>query len=136
MAPTFDQIVFADLSAFSVGGTAVDAIQSLQVARAADTKHFYGWGQAKPRLSMGTPSTGNGSFSYLASNGSQSSATMDWSTILTGATVITCSGGMYPSGTTQVISFSGCAFGGQSEGMNAKGEMQVNINFSFASGTF
>ena len=130
-------VILADVSTLTVGSTVIEAAQSFQASRSADTRPIYTFNRSKPVLIVSVPTTGNGSFAYIASDGTGSSAVQDWSTLITGNTSISCAGNTYPSGgSAQTISLTACSFGGQSESMNVRGELQVTVNFLFASGTF
>ena len=128
--------IIADVSSLSVGGSAIEAAQSFQVSRNAETRPINGFGSALPLLIVSSLGPGNGSFSYVASDGGNSTGDKNWATTLNGSAVLTCSGASYPTGTTAVIACSGCAFAGQSMSMNAKAEMVINVSFIFASGTW
>lgn len=134
------QVIFADVSTLSFVGTGasgtLEGANAFQLSRNADTRPIYAFNNVLPVVIVSSKGPGNGSFSFVASNGTNSAATTDWSSVLNGAATVTCSGSSYPTGTTQNITCSGCSFAGQSIGMNAKNEMQVNVNFLFTSGTW
>ena len=134
------QVIFADVSQLSFTGTGasgtIDGANAFQLSRNAETRPIYSFSSVLPVVIVSSKGPGNGSFSYVAGNGGNSSGTMDWSTILNGAATITCSGASFPSGTTAVITCSGCTWGGQNIGMNAKNEMSMSINFLYTSGTW
>ena len=131
-------IVIADFSTLTVGGTLVEAAQSVQASRNADTRPIYTFNKSTPQLIVTSKGPGNGSFSYLATDGTGSALTYDWSSLINGSGTIVISGGNFPaaSGSPSTLSFSGCTFGGQSMGMNVRGEAQVTVNFVYTSGTW
>ena len=129
------KVIFADVSTLTVGSTLVEAAQSFQLSRNAETRVINAFNSMLPVLIVSTKGPGNGSFSYIASDGTGSSFATDWSTLITGTT-IACSGNTLPTGTTQNHTASGCTFGGQSASMNAKNEMVCSVNFAFTSGTW
>ena len=133
-------VIFADVSTLNFIGTGasgtIEGAQSFQLSRNAETRVINAFNSAIPVLIVSSKGPGNGSFSYVASDGTNSSGTMNWATIFNGAASVTCSGASYPSGTTAVMVCSGVTFSGQSAGMSAKGEMVNNVNFLFTSGTW
>ena len=133
-------VIFADVSTLNFTGTGasgtIEGAQSFQLSRNAETRPINAFNSVLPVLIVSSKGPGNGSFSYVASDGTNSSGTLNWATILNGAATVTCSGASYPSGTTANIVCSGVTFAGQSLGMNAKSEMTFNVNFLFTSGTW
>lgn len=130
-------VIIADFSTLSVNGSLVEAANSFQASRNADTRPIYTFNKSTPQLIVSSKGPGNGSFAYVASDGSGSGFNTDWSATLNGSGTVTVSGGTFPSGgAATALSFSGCTFVGQSTGMNARGEAQVTVNFTYTSGTW
>lgn len=129
------KIIFADVSSLAVGGTIVDGANAFQASRPGETRPIYAFGSSDPVVIVTSKGPGNGSFSYAASDGTNSGGDKNWASTLTGTTIVV-SGAYYGATGTQVLSFSGCVFGGQSVNMSAKNEMQVNVTFTYTSGTW
>lgn len=132
-----NQVILADVSTLTVDGVVIEAAQSFQASRNTETRPIYTFNKSKPVLIVSVPGIGQGSFAYIASNGTGSDADVDWSATLTGAETIVVTGVGYgdPSPVTQTLTFAKCTFGGQSTSMNARGEMQCNVNFFFGDGS-
>lgn len=127
-------VIFADVSSINVSGTTVESAQSFQASRSGEARPVYTFGSATAPIIMGLTGLGQGSFSYVASNGTGSGLTTDWSAALDGeeTTYVECHGVGHINGSpVQDIRLYGAAFAGQSYSMNVRGEMVVNVNFLF-----
>lgn len=133
------QIVFADISTFTVGSTVVEGVQSAQVNEPAEVRPIYTWNKSLPVVLIGVPTLGSGSFSYIASNGAASGMDEDWKALLDGTVSVTITGGMTEgnssvSAGTQTVTLTKCVYQGKSFGMNARNEGTVTVNFSYEAG--
>lgn len=131
------QVILADVSTLKVASVAVEAAQSFQASRNSETRPIYTFNKSKPVLIVSVPGIGQGSFSYVASDGGNSASTKDWAAALTGVETIEVTGVGYGSATptTQTLEFKKCTFGGQSTSMNSRSEMICNVNFFFGDGS-
>lgn len=136
-APTM--VVFADVSTFTVGATAIEGIQSAQANEPAEIRPIYTWNKAKPVVLVSVPVLGSGSLSYVAGDGGGSGLDTDWKTLLDGTTSIVIVGGMVSGNSsislgTQTVTLTKAVYQGKSFAMNARNEGVVTINFSFEDG--
>lgn len=133
------QIVFADISTFSVGGTTIEGITGAQINEPAEIRPIYTWNKALPVVLISVPVLGSGSLTYIASNGTGSTLDQDWKTLLDGTASVTIVGGLtsgnssISSGTVS-ITLTKCTYQGKSFGMNARNEGTVSINFAYEKG--
>jgi hypothetical protein len=133
------QIVFADISTFTVGTTVIEGIQNAQINEPAEVRPIYTWNKSLPVVLIGVPVLGTGSFSYIASNGDGSKMDEDWKTLLDGTVSIVIVGGLTEgnssiSAATQTVTLTKCTYQGKSFGMNARNEGTVSVNFSYQAG--
>lgn len=136
---TMANVVFADVSSLTVGGGMtgiVEGCNAFQANEPQENRPLYVWGKTKPAVNLGVPVLGSGSFSYVASDGTNSSATTDWKTALKGrdTDTLTVSGGLWPTGTAQTLTLTNVLYQSKSSAMNAKNEMVITISFSFSEG--
>ena len=134
------KIVFADISTFRVGATVVEGIINAQINEPAEIRPIYTWNKAKPVVLISVPVLGSGSFSYIASDGDQSSLEQNWKTLLNGINNIVITAGLTEgnssiiSGAPVTVTLKKCVYQGKSFGMNARNEGVVNVNFSYEEG--
>lgn len=132
-------VVFADISTFTIGTTVIEGIQSAQITEPAEIRPIYTWNKSYPVLLIGVPVLGNGSFSYIASDGAGSGLDEDFKTLIDGTVDITIVAGMTQgnssvSAASTTITLTGCTYQGKSFGMNARNEGTCTVNFSFKEG--
>ena len=133
------QVVFADISTFTIGTTLIEGIQSAQINEPAEIRPIYTWGKAYPVLLIGVPVLGSGSFSYIASNGQGSTLTEDFKTLIDGTVDIVITAGLTTGNSSipaseETVTLTGCTYQGKSFGMNARNEGTCTVNFSYKQG--